>query len=107
MEGNSWIILVILGVFLVAMIVMTIIPQKKRQKQQQEMMNSIRVGTKVMTIGRLIGKVTAMNAADNTVTINVGSDENAILIVIERNVIGAVLDPIQPVQPAQPAQPEQ
>lgn len=96
-NGNTnWIILVILGVFLVAMIVMTIIPQKKRQKQQQEMMNSIRVGTKVMTIGRLIGKITALDATANTVTINVGTDANPTLIVIERNGIGAVLDPVQP-----------
>ena len=81
--GNTnWIILVILGVFFVAMIEMTIIPQKKRQKQQQEMMNSIRVGTKVMTIGRLIGKITAFDATANTVTINVGTDENPTLIVI-------------------------
>lgn len=104
--GNTnWIILVILGVFLVAMIVMTIIPQKKRQKQQQEMMNSIRVGTKVMTIGRLIGKITALDATANTVTINVGTDANPTLIVIERNGIGAVLDPVQPAPVAETAAP--
>lgn len=102
--SSNWIILVILGVFLVAMIVMTIIPQKKRQKQQQEMMNSIRVGTKVMTIGRLIGKITALDATANTVTINVGTDENPTLIVIERNGIGAVLDPVQPTPAPAPAQ---
>lgn len=105
-NGNTnWIILVILGVFLVAMIVMTIIPQKKRQKQQQEMMNSIRVGTKVMTIGRLIGKITALDATANTVTINVGTDANPTLIVIERNGIGAVLDPVQLAPVAETAAP--
>ena len=54
-NGNTnWIILVILGVFLVAMIVMTIIPQKKRQKQQQEMMNSIRARAEEIVLNNLI-----------------------------------------------------
>jgi len=90
MGTNYW-VLIILGVFLVVMIVMTIIPQKKRQKQHEGMMNSIGVGTKIMTIGRLVGKVVSINP-DNTYTINVGSDENPTLIVIEKNGIGVVLD---------------
>ena len=96
---NYW-ILGILGVFLVAMIVMTIIPQKKRQKQQQEMMSSIAVGTKIMTIGRLVGKIVAVNSQDNTFTVNVGTEDAPSLITIEKNGIGVVLDPIQPAQPA-------
>ena len=87
--GNWWLYLVI-GVILVAMILLTIIPQKKRQKQQQEMMNSLAVGTKIMTIGRLVGVITQINA-DNTLHINVGTEANPTIIVIDRNAVGLVL----------------
>lgn len=88
--GNWWIYIVI-GVILVAMILLTIIPQKKRQKQQQEMMNSLAVGTKIMTIGRLVGKITQVNP-DNTLYVNVGTDENPTIIVVDRNAVGLVLE---------------
>lgn len=87
--GNWWLYLVI-GVILVAMILLTIIPQKKRQKQQQEMMNSLAVGTKIMTIGRLVGVITQINA-DNTLHVNVGTEANPTIIVIDRNAVGLVL----------------
>lgn len=90
--GNWWIYIVI-GVILVAMILLTIIPQKKRQKQQQEMMNSLAVGTKIMTIGRLVGKITQVNP-DNTLYVNVGTDENPTIIVIDRNAVGLVLESV-------------
>ena len=95
MGDNIW-ILVILGVLLVGMIVMTIIPQKKRQKQQQEMMNNLVVGAKIMTIGRMVGKIVAINTTDNTLILNVGTEENPTLISIEKNGVGIVLDAVKP-----------
>ena len=95
----EWVMYVIIGVVLVGMIVLTIIPQKKRQKQQQEMMNSLVVGTKIMTIGRLVGKIVQING-DNTLHVNVGTEENPTIIVIDRNAVGLVLENIAP--PAAP-----
>lgn len=112
-EGNSWIMLVVLGVVFVLMIVMTIVPQKKRQKQQQQMMNNLAVGTKVMTIGRMVGTIVAVNAADNQLILNVGSEENPTLITIDRQAVGVVLNPINApaaaptVETTQDAQPEE
>lgn len=91
MEGKSWIMYVVIGVVLVLMIVLTIIPQKKRQKQQQNMMNSLAVGTKIMTIGRMVGKITQVNP-DNTLIVNVGTDASPTLIVIDRQAVGLVLE---------------
>lgn len=88
---DSWIIYVIIAVVLVLMVVFTIIPQKKRQKQQQQMMNSLTVGTKIMTIGRMVGKITQVNA-DNTLYVNVGTEDNPTIIVIDRNAVGLVLE---------------
>lgn len=84
---------IIIGVVLVLMIVLTIVPQKKRQKQQQQMMDSLAVGTKIMTIGRMVGKITQINS-DNTLVVNVGTEFNPTLIVIDRNAVGLVLESV-------------
>ena len=88
-----------IGVVLVVMIVLTIIPQKKRQKEQKQMMDSIQVGTKIMTIGRMVGKITQVNA-DNTLIVNVGTENSPTLIVIDRQAVGLVLENVAVAAPA-------
>lgn len=99
---DNWWLYLIIGVILVGMILITIIPQKKRQKQQQEMMNSLTVGTKIMTIGRLVGVIVQVNA-DNTLHVNVGTEAQPTVIVIDRNAVGLVLQNVA--APAAPAEP--
>lgn len=92
-NNNGWIMYVVIGVVLVLMIVMTIVPQKKRQKEQQNMMNSLCVGTKLMTVGGIVGKITQVNA-DNTLIVNVGTESNPTLIVIDKKAVGYVLEKV-------------
>ncbi len=105
----SWVMYVVIGVVLVLMIVLTIIPQKKRQKEQQNMMNSLCVGTKLMTVGGMVGKITQVNS-DNTLIINVGTDANPTLIVIDKKAVGYVLEkvaaPVEAAPAEEPAQEE-
>ncbi|MBO4554841.1 MAG: preprotein translocase subunit YajC, partial [Clostridia bacterium] len=57
-KGNNnmqWIMIGIVGALFIAMIVYTVFSSRKRKKQQDTMMNSIVVGTKIMTIGRMVG----------------------------------------------------
>lgn len=103
-SSNGWIMYVIIGVVLVLMIVMTIIPQKKRQKEQQEMMNSLCVGTKLMTVGGIVGKITQVNS-DNTLIVNVGTESNPTLMVIDKKAVGYVLEKVN--APAQEAPQEE
>lgn len=103
-SNNGWIMYVIIGVVLVLMIVMTIIPQKKRQKEQQEMMNSLCVGTKLMTVGGIVGKITQVNS-DNTLIVNVGTESNPTLMVIDKKAVGYVLEKVN--APAQEAHQEE
>lgn len=106
-KGNNWIMWVIIAVVLVLMIVLTIVPQKKRQKEQQKMMNSLAVGTKLMTVGGIVGRITQVNS-DNTLIINVGTESNPTLIVIDRKAVGFVLENVNaPAPAAEPAQPVQ
>lgn len=105
-DDKAWIMWVIIGVVLVLMIVLTIVPQKKRQKEQQKMMNSLNVGTKLMTVGGIVGKITQVNT-DNTLIINVGTENSPTLIVIDKKAVGYVLEgvamPAAPVAEEQPA----
>ena len=87
----NWVMPVVLGVLLVGMMAMSIIPQRKRRKEHEQMMNSLTVGTKIMTIGRMVGKIAQVNT-DNTLVLNVGTDLNPTLIVIDRQAIGLVLE---------------
>ena len=98
LAANYWMYIAI-GAVLVVMIVLTIIPQKKRQKEQKAMMESITVGTKIMTIGRMVGKITQVNA-DNTLIVNVGTENSPTYIVIDRQAVGLVLEAVPVAAPA-------
>ena len=98
-----WAMYVIIGVVFVVMIVLTVVPQKKRQKEQQNMLNNLTVGTKLMTVGGIVGKITQVNA-DNTLIVNVGTENNPTLIVIDKKAVGYVLEKVDaPQAPAAPA----
>lgn len=102
--GTQTIMYIVIGVVLVLMIALSIIPQRKRKKQQEQMMNSLAVGTKIMTIGRMVGKIAQVNA-DNTLVVNVGTDDNPTLIVIDRQAVGLVLEAVAAPAPAPAAAP--
>ena len=104
LENPSTIMYIVIGVVLVLMIALSIIPQRKRKKQQEQMMNSLAVGTKIMTIGRMVGKIAQVNA-DNTLVVNVGTDDNPTLIVIDRQAVGLVLEAVAAPAPAAPETP--
>lgn len=102
----AWAMWVILGVAFVLMIAMTIIPRRKQQKQTQNMMDNLKVGDKVMTIGRIVGVITAIDNSTNTVTIQSGEGEHASILVIDKLAIGMVINPNAP-QPKQEVKQEE
>lgn len=93
MGASQIVMIVVIVVVIVLMVVMTIIPQKKRQKEQQKMMDSLNVGTKLMTVGGLVGKITQVNS-DNTLIVNVGTESTPTLIVIDKKAVGYVLEAV-------------
>lgn len=86
----TWAITLILVVMIVGFLLMSIIPNKRRQKEYQQMQNEIRVGTKIMTIGRMIGTITKVYP-DKTVEVDVGTPGNPVIITISREAIGVNL----------------
>lgn len=54
-------IIIVWGVFLAIFYFMLIIPQKREAKRRQEMLDSLKVGDKIVTKGGLIGQIVAIN----------------------------------------------
>lgn len=104
--GYSSIILIVLMVAL--MYFFMIRPQQKQRKQHQEMMNELHKGDEVVTIGRLHGKVDAVNKDDRTVTLDCEGiyltfDMVAIARVVKR--AGAEVKPADQQPAEKPAKP--
>lgn len=67
--GQDYTMLIVLGVIVVAFIVMSVINNKNRKKQmaeEQQKKNSLCKGTKVITIGGIVGTVVSVDHANNT-----------------------------------------
>ncbi|MBL8736823.1 MAG: preprotein translocase subunit YajC [Planctomycetes bacterium] len=59
------------GLFLVLMYFMVMRPEQKRRKDQQNLLSTMKVGDKVVTIGGLHGKI--LRLAEKTVVLQVDS----------------------------------
>ena len=77
-------------IMMVAMIAifyfMLIRPQRKKDKQVKDMLNSIKVGDRICTIGGFYGTVAAVK--DNTITLTMGTLQNT--VVIKRSAVGSI-----------------
>ena len=75
--GNSWSTWVILGVFAVFVIVFMIFnkrSQKKREQEAQDVLNAVKPGSKVKTIGGICGIVVEVCPDDNTFVLETGTE---------------------------------
>lgn len=87
--GDSWILLLVMGAFLVLIILTSIIPQKKRQKEMMNMLNNIKVGDEIKTIGGMVGIITEMEES-GLLVINVGTENAPTFIKIDRVAIYSI-----------------
>lgn len=77
-SGNdiwSW---VIIGVMVVAIIVMFIVSNRKNKKKQEEaqaLVDAVKPGNKVKTIGGICGIVVEIDGQENTFVLETGSEE--------------------------------
>lgn len=79
-ESNNnmqWVTYVMLGVIVVALIVMMVLSSrnnKKRQKEAEDLMNAVKPGNKVKTIGGVCGIVVEVDDEENTFILETGSE---------------------------------
>jgi len=77
MEAYSGLIMII--PMLVVFYFMIILPQKKRDKKTREMLNALKVGDDIITIGGIAGKI--VNIKDDELTIETSIKRTEILIM--------------------------
>lgn len=80
-------ILPIAGIFIV-FILMMVIPQRKRKKQMQQLMDSLKPGKMIKTIGGMYGKIVAVK--EDLVTIEAMPDK--VRLVFTKGAIATVED---------------
>ncbi len=91
---SSIVMLIVLAVLMVGMMLLSVIPQKKRQKKAQEMMNSIKVGTKVKTIGGFVGTIKGIDNQANTFVLDLSAKEDgSTMVVLDKSAIYTVMTP--------------
>ena len=78
--------LIFLVVLMVAMFAIMIIPQRKRDKKIKEMLNSLKQGDRVRTIGGIYGTISSVK--DDVVVLLVGPDK--VKLVFARGAIAQV-----------------
>lgn len=78
-EGNQIFTYVILGVLVVAIIAMFVFSSKRRKKQEedaQNLINSVKPGNKVKTIGGICGIVVEVDSEENTFVLETGTEQS-------------------------------
>lgn len=91
--GSQWWIYVVLIVLVVAMLVLPSITNKRRMKEYNQMLDQLRTGDEVRTIGGIIGKVTKIsNKGDvKTFTLETGSKGSKTTMEFDMAALGTVL----------------
>lgn len=89
--GNSpWMLLIWIAVFGLIFYFLLIRPQKKKDKEKQNMLEAMKKGDKITTIGGISGKIASIK--DNTIILEVASIGGAekVKIEIQRWAVGSV-----------------
>lgn len=77
--GNDWtsyILLIVMVVAIVALLIFNRRSQKKRQQETVDMLNAIKPGNKVKTIGGICGIVVEVCDDDNTFVLETGTEKS-------------------------------
>jgi preprotein translocase subunit YajC len=91
---QSWTQYLFLGAIFVVFILLMIIPQRKRKKQMQQLMDSLKPGKMIKTIGGMYGKIVAVK--EDLVTIEALPDK--VRLVFTKGAIATVEDSDVPEQ---------
>ena len=79
-----------MGVMLIAVIGMMVwssISNKKKQKEAQNMVNALKIGDRVKTIGGICGFVVEINNNENTFVLETGTDDKKSYVKFDKGAI--------------------
>lgn len=105
MGGGQIAIFAVLLVAIIGLFVWQSISGKKKQKEAQNMVNALKVGDRVKTIGGICGFVAEINNAENTFVLETGTDDKKSYVKFDKGAIyqtapaeGSANAPKQPAQ---------
>lgn len=78
MDGNAWGIILPYVIILAVFYFILILPQRRREKKMKAMLDALKVGDEILTIGGIYGKIIAIK--DDVLTIEVGADKTRLKI---------------------------
>ncbi|HOJ92967.1 MAG TPA: preprotein translocase subunit YajC [Dictyoglomaceae bacterium] len=67
-------VIIIWVFFLAIFYVMLVVPQRREGKKRNEMLDSLKVGDKIVTKGGLIGSIVAINKQKKTIQVSFAKD---------------------------------
>ncbi len=79
--------MVVIVVAIIGLFVWQSISGKKKQKEAQNMVNSLKIGDRVKTIGGICGFVAQINDAENTFVLETGLEENKSYVKFDKGAI--------------------
>ncbi len=89
--SNIWTILPLI-LLMALLMIFPIFTQRKQKKKMQEMISSIDVGTKIMTIGGFIGEIVEIDKDNDRYTVNFGTEEEPINMIIIKGAVRSKLE---------------
>ena len=84
---GSWIIMGVLVLGIIALFLWSHFSNKKKKKAEQEMVSTLKIGDRVMTIGGVCGFVAQINDAENSFVLETGLEENKSFIKFDKRAI--------------------
>ena len=84
---TSYIIMGVLVIAIIGLFVWQSISGKKKQKEAQDMVNALKVGDRVKTIGGICGFVAEINNAENTFVLRTGMEGNESFVKFDKGAI--------------------
>ena len=86
-NGGQIIIFIVLLVAIVGLFIWNSIQNKKKQKEAQNMVDSLKVGDRVKTIGGICGFVAEINDAENTFVLETGLEDRKSYVKFDKGAI--------------------
>ena len=83
----SWIFLPLIIVIFGGMMVYSYFQRKKQEKQMNEKLDSLKVGDKVETIGRIYGTIVAVHDEENAVVLLTGDEQYPSYVKVDKMAI--------------------
>ncbi|MDR1093148.1 MAG: preprotein translocase subunit YajC [Clostridiales bacterium] len=108
LDVSSWQLWVILGAVILVFFGLQFFSRRKQREQANQIMNGLKPGARVKTIGGIVGEIVeirAVSATEKHIVIRTGAEGSETTLTMDINAIGMVLKDTAPVDPDEPVMP--